>query len=260
MAGLIDAALELALRRDRRLVLITLLSISALALGYTAWLATGFDMSAMMSPDFRPWSAGHFAFMLMMWVVMMVGMMTPTVAPMVLLYAGIARQASSRGTPFAHAGWFASGYLLAWIAFAAAATLSQWWLESRALITPMMGGTGRATGGLILVAAGVYQWLPVKQACLAQCGAPLAFVQRHGGFAPSARGSVRLGVLHGLYCIGCCWALMALLFAFGVMNLVWIAGLMVYVLLEKLVPASRAVSRVAGAAAIVTGLWMWGRT
>jgi len=253
---MISAALEHALRHDRWVILLSLLTISALALGYTAWLATGFDMSAMMSPAFVPWSAGHFAFMLAMWIVMMVGMMTPSVAPMVLLYAGIARQAAARGTPFAPAGWFASGYLLAWIGFAGVATVAQWWLESRALIAPMMAGTGRVAGGSMLVLAGVWQWLPAKQACLSQCSAPLAFVQRHGGFAPSARGSLRLGLLHGLYCIGCCWALMALLFAFGVMNLGWIAGLMVYALLERLVPHSRTLSRVAGAAAIAAGVWM----
>jgi predicted metal-binding membrane protein len=255
-ASTIDGALQKALRHDRRLVLVSLLAISALALGYTAWLALGFDMSGMMSPAFEPWSAAHFAFMLAMWVVMMIGMMTPTVAPMVLLYAGIARQAAARGTPFAHAGWFASGYLLAWAAFATVATLAQWWLESLALIAPMMAGTGRIAGGAILFAAGVYQWLPVKQACLHQCSAPLSFVQRHGGFAPTARGSVRLGLLHGLYCIGCCWALMALLFVFGVMNLVWIAGLMVFVLAEKLV-GGRALPRAAGVAAIAAGIWMW---
>ena len=255
---MIEAALKNALRHDRWPVLLSLLAISALALGYTAWLATGFDMSGMMSPAFVPWSADHLAFMLAMWIVMMVGMMTPSVAPMVLLYAGIARQANSRGTPFAPAGWFASGYLFAWIAFAAVATFAQWWLESRALIAPMMAGTGPIAGGLILVITGIYQWLPAKQACLAQCSAPLAFVQRHGGFAPSARGSVRLGFLHGLYCIGCCWALMALLFVFGVMNLVWIAGLMVFMLIEKLVPNPRVLSRVAGIAAIAAGLWMLG--
>jgi predicted metal-binding membrane protein len=254
---MVEAALKHALRHDRWLVLFALLAISALALGYTAWLATGFDMSGMMSPAFVRWSAGHFAFMLAMWVVMMIGMMTPSVAPMVLLYAGIARQSAARGTPFAPAGWFAAGYLLAWIAFAALATLTQWWLESLALITPMMAGTGSVVGGGVLILAGIYQWLPVKQACLVECSAPLAFVQRHGGFAASARGSVRLGVLHGLYCIGCCWALMALLFVFGVMNLVWIAGLMVYVLLEKLLPNPRIVSRVAGVAAIAAGMWMW---
>ena len=253
---MIEAALKQALRHDRWLVLLALLLVSALALGYTAWLATGFDMSAMMSPEFQPWSTRHFAFMLAMWVVMMIGMMTPSVAPMILIYAAIARQEAARGTPFAPAGWFASGYLLAWIAFAAVATLAQWGLESRALIAPMMAGTGRIAGGVLLIGAGIYQWLPVKQACLAQCSAPLSFVQRHGGFAPSARGSVRLGVLHGLYCVGCCWAVMALLFAFGVMNLAWIAGLMVFVLVERIVPEPRLLSRAAGVAAIAAGSWM----
>jgi len=252
------AALAQALRHDRRFVLVALLTISALALGYTAWLATGFDMSEMMAPQFVPWSAGHFAFMSAMWVVMMVGMMTPSVAPMVLIYVGIARQAATRGTPFAAAGWFASGYLLAWIVFSLVATCAQWWLESRALIAPMMAGTGQVAGGVILMLAGVYQWLPIKQACLVECSAPLVFVQRHGGFASTAPGSVRLGLLHGLYCIGCCWTLMALLFVFGVMNLVWIAGLMVYVLLEKLLPDPRVISRIAGLAAIAAGLWMLG--
>src|SRR6185503_13416054 len=129
---------------------LALFAISALALGYTAWLATAFDMSGMMSPEFVPWSTAHIAFMLGMWIVMMIGMMTPSVAPMVLLYAGIARQASAHGTSFAHAGWFASGYLLAWIAFAAVATLAQWWLESLAMIAPMMAGTGHVAGGVIL--------------------------------------------------------------------------------------------------------------
>jgi predicted metal-binding membrane protein len=251
---MMGAPLEQALRHDRWLVLAALMAISALALGYTYWLATGFDMSDMMSPEFVPWSLGHFAFMLAMWVVMMIGMMTPSVAPTVLLYAAFARQAAARGTAFVPAGWFVAGYLLAWSAFALLATLLQWLLESRALIPPMMAGTGRVAGGILLVIAGIYQWLPIKQACLSQCQSPLAFVQRHGGFAADAPGSVRLGWRHGLYCIGCCWVLMALLFAFGVMNLVWIAGLMVYVLLEKLLPYPRVVSRIAGAAAIIAGV------
>jgi predicted metal-binding membrane protein len=249
-----DAPLEQALRHDRRLIISAVLAISALALGYTAWLATGFDMSGMMSPDFVRWSAAHFGFMLAMWVVMMVGMMVPSVAPMVLLYAAIARQAAAHGHVFAPAGWFATGYLLAWSAFALVATLAQWWLESQALIVPMMAGTGRPASGILLIVAGVYQWLPFKHACLAQCRAPLAFVQRHGGFAPDATGSVRLGVLHGLYCVGCCWVVMALLFTFGVMNLVWIAGLMVFVLLEKLLANPRWFARAAGVAAIAAGL------
>jgi predicted metal-binding membrane protein len=251
-------ALESALRRDRWIVLFALLALTALALGYTGWLALGFDMSALMSPDYRPWSAGYFVFMLAMWMVMMIGMMTPSVAPMILLYAAVARQEQARrpATRFAPAGWFLAGYLLSWSAFALLATLLQWWLESRAWITPMMAGAARAPGGLALIAAGVYQWLPVKQACLSSCRAPLAFIQRHGGFQPAALGSLRLGLLHGLDCIGCCWALMLLLFAFGVMNLTWIAGLMVFVLLEKLLPWPRAVPRAAGVVAIAAGVWL----
>jgi predicted metal-binding membrane protein len=235
-------------------VVAALLAISALALGYTYWLATGFDMSGMMSPVFVPWSASYFTFMLVMWIVMMVGMMTPTVAPTVMLYAEFGRRNAAHGFP--SAGWFAAGYLIAWSAFALAATLLQWLLEWRALVTPMMAGTSRALGGAMLIAAGLYQWLPAKQACLTQCRAPLAFIQRKGGFPSRPRGALRLGWLHGLYCVGCCWAVMALLFAFGVMNLRWIAGLMVFVLLEKLVPHPGVFSRSAGVAAISAGLWM----
>jgi predicted metal-binding membrane protein len=225
---------------------LALLALTALALGYTVWLATGFDMSSMMAPEFIPWTAAHFAFMAAMWVVMMIGMMTPSIAPMVLLYVGLARHSSVRGHAFAPPGWFMAGYLLAWAGFSVAATLLQWLLEWRAIVAPMMAGTSRQLAGALLLATGVYQWLPIKQSCLSQCRAPLSFVQRHGGFQSSVRGSLRLGLLHGAYCIGCCWVLMTLLFAFGVMNFYWIAGLMGYVLLEKLMPRGRLVSRAAG--------------
>ena len=233
-----------------------LLLITALALGYTYWLATGFDMSAMMSPAFFAWSPGHFIFMLIMWIVMMVGMMTPSVAPTVLLYAEFARRNTRPGQAFPSAGWFVAGYLLAWSAFAALATLCQWLLEWLALITPMMAGTSRKLGAAIFIAAGVYQWLPVKQSCLAQCRSPLSFIQQQGGLPSRVRGAVRLGWRHGLYCIGCCWALMLLLFAFGVMNLYWIAGLMIFVLLEKILPFAAIFARAAGVAAVISGLIM----
>jgi predicted metal-binding membrane protein len=244
------------LRRDRLVVVGALLSLTVLALGYTWWLGTGFDMSAMMSPHFIPWTAAHFAFMFAMWLVMMIGMMTPSVAPMVLLYVAVGRSSVGRGQAWAPASAFVAGYLLAWGLFSAAATVLQWWLESLALITPMMAGMSGPLAGTVLIVAGVYQWLPVKQACLSQCRAPMSFVQRHGGFQASARGSVHLGALHGGYCIGCCWVLMALLFAFGVMNFLWIAGLMIFVLVEKVVPKAAIVSRVAGLVAIAAGIAM----
>jgi predicted metal-binding membrane protein len=242
------------LQRDRWVIIGALLALTVIALGYTWWLGTGFDMSAMMSPHFIPWTAAHFAFMFAMWLVMMIGMMTPSVAPMVLLYVAVGRSSAGAGQPLSSAGAFVAGYLLAWTAFSAAATILQWLLESRAVITPMMGGGSRVLAGSVLIAAGVYQWLPVKQSCLAQCRAPLSFVQRHGGFQPGSWGSLRLGVLHGGYCIGCCWMLMILLLAFGVMNFYWIAGLMIFVLIEKVIPYAEMVSRVAGLAAIAAGV------
>ncbi len=250
-----DAALAVALRRDRLVVVLALAALTILSLGYVVSL-TRMDMSGMMGPGFVPWSASHFLFMFGMWAVMMIGMMTPSVAPMVLLHAALARRSAAGSHPLASTGWFAAGYLLAWTVFALLATALQWGLEAAALVAPMMAGTSRRIGGAMLIAAGVYQWLPLKDACLTQCQAPLAFVQRHGGFQASASGAMRLGLRHGVYCIGCCWVLMLLLFAFGVMNLLWIAGLMAFVLLEKLLPARLNFARLAGAAVIAAGVWM----
>jgi len=266
-----ESALSFALRRDRMVVLVALLVLTALAWGYIMWLAAqmsaapattmpnmpGMDRSGMgmMTSAFVPWSPVHFLFMFAMWAVMMVGMMTPSVAPIVLIYTQVARRSAILGQSFAPAGWFVGGYLLAWTVFAAVATLAQWGLESLALITPMMASVSRRFGGALLIAAGIYQWMPIKDACLSQCRAPLSFVQNHGGFQTSARGSLRLGLLHGMYCIGCCWALMVLLFVGGVMNLLWIAALMIFVLLEKMIPGGRYFSRFAGLIAMTIGVW-----
>jgi predicted metal-binding membrane protein len=141
-------------------------------------------------------------------------------------------------------------------AFALLVTLAQWWLESRELMTPTMQAASRPLGAAVLIAAGIYQWLPLKDRCLAKCRAPLSFIQQHGGFQASAAGSLRLGLVHGFYCVGCCWALMLLLFVFGVMNLLWIAGLALFVLLEKLAPGAKWFGRIAGFAAMGTGIAM----
>jgi len=213
-------------------------------------------MAAMMAPRFAPWSLAHLAFLFAMWTVMMVGMMTPSAAPMVLIYGQVARQAGTLGKPFAPAGWFASGYLLAWTLFSAVAAACQYGVERAALLSPMMTVTSGYLGGAVLIAAGLYQYSSLKNTCLAHCRAPLSFVQRHGGFPSSATGTLRLGLLHGLYCIGCCWGLMALLFVVGVMNLLWIAMLAAYVLVEKVIPGGMTVSRIAGAVSIAAGIWM----
>jgi predicted metal-binding membrane protein len=258
-------ALERAVRSDRMVVLAALAAVTVLAWAYVLRLAAGMDAAGpdmampgmqMMAPAIAPWTAADFALMWAMWAVMMVGMMLPSVAPMVLIYAGVARKALGQGKPFASTGWFVGGYLLAWAGFALAATLAQMGLEQAALLSPETMATGERLGGVVLILAGLYQWTPLKERCLAQCQAPLVFIQRHGGFRRDPAGSLGLGLRHGLYCIGCCWALMALLLVVGVMNVLWIAAIAGFVLLEKVIPAGRALSRVAGVALVGAGSWV----
>jgi predicted metal-binding membrane protein len=218
----------------------------------------GMDMgtSNPLAPSFRTWAPADFAFMFAMWSVMMVGMMTPSVAPMVLLYAAAGRKAKESGTPLAATGWFFAGYLAVWIGFSALATLAQWVLTTFALMTPMMATASAVLGGGLLVAAGLYQWTPLKGACLRVCQSPIEFLTTHGGFRAAPLGAVQLGIAHGTYCLGCCVALMSLLFFGGIMNLLWIFGLTVLILLEKIVPTGRLLPRISGALLGAAGIWM----
>ena len=137
-----------------------------------------------------------------------------------------------------------------------AATLVQWVLERETLLNARMASANILLGAVVLIAAGIYQWTPIKNACLAQCQTPFRFLMSHGGFRSNVLGCLHLGLLHGTYCVGCCWVLMALLFVVGVMNVLWIAFLALLVLLEKLTPWGRWVARIAGAVCIAAGAWM----
>ena len=160
------------------------------------------------------------------------------------------------GRPLAATGWFLAGYLSAWVAFSLAAASAQWLLTRLALLTPMMASANGIFGGVLLIAAGLYQWSPLKDICLKQCQTPLGFLMNHGGFRSEPIGALRLGAEHGLYCVGCCWVLMALLFAGGAMNVLWIAGLAILVLVEKVVPTGRLIPRLAGAGLVAAGLFL----
>ena len=266
-----DRALEVVLQRDRAIIVAALILITGLSGAYVLWLVdnmamggrdmTGFRMipdgMGLMMPTSAPWQPFEFVFVLLMWAVMMLGMMTPSAAPMVLLYARVGRQAATQGKPFAASGWFFGGYLLVWMAFALAATVAQWALERAALLTPMMKGANGIFGGAVLIAAGLYQWTRLKDACLRQCQAPWLFIQRHGGFRRTAIGSLGLGVRHGTYCVGCCWALMSLLFVGGVMNVLWIIVISLLVLTEKVIPAGRAIARITGGGFLGLGIWLF---
>src|ERR687894_1292234 len=187
-----------------------------------------------------PWTAAHFAMMLGMWAVMMVGMMLPAAAPMVLFFAAFARRSREQGHRVAPVGTFVAGYLAVWSAFALLATSLQWGLDRAALLSPHMAAVSPVLGGAILIAAGLYQWTPLKDACLGLCRSPVAFVMGH--WRPGTAGAFRMGVEHGALCVGCCWALMALLFVGGVMNLLWVAAITAAVLAEKLAPRGGGVS------------------
>ncbi len=263
------SALEAVLRRDRAVVVAALAIVTALAWADLVWLANdmwmgGMDMTGFrmipaglgwMMPVSAPWQPIEFVAVFAMWVVMMIGMMTPSVAPMILVYARIGRQTAGEGRPFAASTWFALGYLLSWTAFSLAATSAQWALDRAALLTPMMESASNILGATVLIIAGLYQWTPLKDACLSYCQTPVGFVLRYG-FRSEASGALALGFRHGLYCVGCCWAVMALLFVAGVMNLFWIAALSGLVLLEKVVPLGRLVPRLAGIAFIAGGAWL----
>ncbi len=263
-------AIEAVLRRDRMIVVAALAALAVLAWADLFWLAgdmqmDGMDMTGfraipagqgLMMPANAPWQPIEFVYVFAMWVAMMIGMMTPSVAPMILIYARVGRQAVAQGKPFAASGWFAAGYLVAWTVFSAFATSAQWGLERAALLTAMMESASNILGGIVLILAGLYQWTPLKGACLSYCRSPLAFIQDQGGFRREPSGALALGFRHGLYCIGCCWALMALLFVGGVMNLLWIAALAILVLVEKLAPRGWLVARLAGVVFVAAGLWL----
>src|SRR5690348_11228538 len=237
-------SIEAALRRDRFIILAALLLLIAAAWAYLFRLASAMtsgmrsmpamDMGAAMAPAMRHFNPADTLLTFIMWLVMMVGMMTPAVTPTILLYARVGRMAALQQKPFAPAGWFAGGYFLSWAGFSLVATAAQIGLRDAMLLTAMLNSASDLMSGLVLVVAGLHQWSPWKNSCLERCRAPLEFIQQHGGFRPQAGASVMLGLRHGLYCIGCCWALMLLLFVGGVMNIAWIAGLAALVLAEKL--------------------------
>ena len=263
------SALEAILRRDRIIIIASLVVLTLLAWLYLVWLADdmamgGMDMTgyrmipagqALMMPASSPWQPIEFAYVFVMWIVMMVGMMTPSVTPMLLVYARVGRQ-TTETRPLASVAWFAAGYFLAWITFSLMATSLQWALERAGLLTPVMAGASNILGGALLILAGLYQWTSLKDVCLWQCQAPLGFILSHGGFQRTTASSIMLGFRNGVYCLGCCWALMVLLFALGVMNLFWIAALAVLVLLEKIMPSGRVIARMAGVAFFAAGVWM----
>ena len=255
-------SLESVLKRDRAVVIAGLFAICALAWGYMAREAramvhTGICQCAgmkMSGPDMQSWSASTLVPLFLMWAEMMVAMMLPSAAPMILTFATVNRKRREQERPFVPTGVFLSGYLVVWIAFSALAAVAQWILHSTALLSPMMVSTSPILGGLLLISAGIFQWTPLKNACLAHCRSPLSFLMTD--WRDGKPGAFVMGLKHGAYCTGCCWFLMALLFVAGVMNIWWIAAISILVLLEKVAPKGLFVGKVAGALLAAWGVWV----
>lgn len=242
-------------RRERLVVLAGLAGVSLLAWAYLWQMAASMQGMAMPAMATPAWDGGYFLMMFSMWVVMMIAMMLPSVLHVVLLYARVARQSGAATRPVLRTYLFAGGYLLGWALFSLLATLLQWGLDEIALLTPHMTTASPWLGSTILLAAGLYQWSPVKDACLEHCRGPVDFLSRH--WRKGQLGALRMGLGHGLYCIGCCWVLMLLLFAGGVMNLLLIALITLFVLLEKLAPGGARLGRWCGAGLMLAAVgWM----
>ncbi len=200
-------------------------------------------------------SAAYLASAFAMWLLMMIAMMLPSATPMILLYSRLSRGARAQGAALAPTAIFALVYLLAWAAFSLAAACAQLLLIRSGVISELTLAFGdRRIAGALLIAAGLYQTTPLKQACLESCRSPMSFLMRL--WRPNWSGAARLGLAHGLYCLGCCALLMALLFVFGVMNLAWVAALSLFVVLEKLLPLGSQLGIFAGLAAIGAGVVM----
>lgn len=253
MAGGISP-LERLLHRDQVLVAIGLAAVTLLSWGYLL-TGAGMEMPSMSTPmetALTPgWSPAQAVLMFIMWWVMMVAMMLPSAAPMILLFSSVAKRASRPGST----ALFVSGYILIWGGFSVLATLMQWQLTQTGLLDGMRANS-QMLAGLLLLVAGIYQLTPAKNACLKHCQSPLQFVTEH--WRPGPRGALSMGLQHGGYCLGCCWALMALLFVGGVMNLAWIGGLAAYVLIEKLIPQWRYFGLVSACLLITVGAVLLG--
>lgn len=240
------------MRRERAYLLTEIIAVSALAWIYLVRMpmsAADFGSVAARIAAPLPSPVVDFSICFLMWAVMMVAMMLPSASPMVLTYARLA--GGREGVSILWTWMFAAGYLAVWTAFSVAATVAQLALVRAAVLSNALTVVP-IVGAVILAAAGIYQFTPWKSACLRHCQSPVAFFITR--WRDGAAGAFHMGIEHGASCVGCCWMLMALLFVAGVMNLVWVASITIFVLLEKLIPYPRAVSFTAGCALIMSGV------
>ena len=245
------------LKKDRYVVLFALLFLCVLSWLYIIYLYNqmypmNMDALFFAMPMTAKWQWTDFVLLFLMWFVMMIAMMTPSVAPLVIVFGMINRKRQQSQSPFVSSGYLLIGYFLVWAAFSLFATLLQWLLQKISLLNPEMITTSKILGGVILISAGIFQFTPLKNTCLHYCRTPISFIHQYWKNGKS--GALRMGIQNGFYCLGCCWILMLLLFVSGIMNILWIAIISLFVLLEKVFPTAKIISAAAGIALITYGI------
>ena len=259
-------AIERILCQDRAILIAGLIAITLPAWVYVIDLSfqmrdmmmdtsPSMDMSPTpMMPNIQAWSVEDFLFNLTMWAVMMVAMMTPSATPMILTFAGLNRRRNPNENTGNKSVSFLAGYLIVWFSFSAIATLIQWGFHSLGLLSPELISVTPVIGAIILILAGIYQFTPLKYVCLSNCRTPVSFLATE--WRDGTSGALIMGLRHGLYCLGCCWTLMLLLLVTGVMNLLWVALIAGYVLVEKVTPAGQKISLAIGLFIFGWGVWL----
>lgn len=242
--------MEWVLKRSSGVILTSLIVVIIFAWAYIVGGA-GMEMDRMTGASnlIMQWTTDYFLLMLVMWFVMMVAMMLPSAAPMILLFSAISRKNYENDGTVVPTSIFITGYVVAWGGFSVVATFLQWRLEKLALLTPMMESASLPLGSALLFSAGIYQLTPLKHTCLRHCRSPIDYFGH--SWRGGKTGALIMGLKHGLFCIGCCWVLMLLLFYGGIMNLMWIIGLAFFVLLEKVTPVGHWIGRFSGIILII---------
>jgi predicted metal-binding membrane protein len=253
-------AAALVSRRDRIIIVSCIVLIIGLAWAYLVQRASEMasaqssPMSHMAMPMMTAtWGRAELVLTFVMWAVMMAGMMAPSALPVLLVFGASHARRAARRVPTIVL-MFGLGYLTIWLGFSAGATIAQWALSQGALLSPSMRVMSPWLGGVLLVLAGAYQLSPVKRACLEHCQSPMGFLMSH--WRDGARGAFEMGLRHGIHCLGCCWALMAVLFVVGVMNLAWVGVLTVFILAERIGRVGARIATIGGVAMVSAGLGM----
>jgi predicted metal-binding membrane protein len=252
--------LETILRRERLIIggcLAAMVLVAWLYLLHAKAAMTDMDMPGMVMPAPDKWGPMAVLLLFVMWTVMMVAMMVPSAAPMILAFLSVNHRRQRAGRPLMPVGFFLFGYLVIWTSYSAVAALAQWGLHGAALLSPTMAATNPLLSGGLLLAAGVFQWTPLKRACLKGCRSPLSFLISE--WREGTAGAFVMGLWHGSYCLGCCWILMALLFVAGVMNLFWVAVIALFVLAEKILARGELLGHVTGVALVTAGVLLMAR-